>query len=427
MSEPIQRPRGTEDVLPPRSSVFRKIENAFIEAFETHGFSEIRVPVFERAELFQRGIGEDTDIVSKEMYVFEDRGGRMMSLRPEGTAGVVRAFLENGLAGQGTVYRFFYVGPMFRYERPQAGRLRQHTQIGAEILGDPEPSADAELIGMLVGIFGRLGLADLTVLINNVGCPECRPAYHQSLVAFLAGIADRLCPDCLDRKDRNPLRVFDCKNEGCQEVLENAPRVSDALCDRCREHSAKIEEFLRIAGVNYRMDSKLVRGLDYYTRTVFEIKSASLGAQDTVCAGGRYDNLVEQIGGPSVPALGFACGVERLQLALEARGALPEVDVGFDLYLAHLGDAGFRKMFSLAAGLRRRGIRVALLHTAKGFKAHFKNADRMGARHVLVCGENEIQHGVYAVKRMSDGKQLDVSAEQVEKWSTPADVEGVFQ
>jgi histidyl-tRNA synthetase len=426
MAEKIQRPRGTEDVLPPRSEAYRWIERTFTEVLEAFGFGEIRIPIFERTELFARGIGAYTDIVSKEMYTFEDRGGRNITLRPEGTAGVVRAYIENGLHAKGGASRFYYLGPMFRYERPQAGRLRQHTQVGAEIFGSPEPTADAELIIMILQAFEKLGLSDLEVLINSVGCAECRPAYYERLQAFLEDLGDALCEDCRTRRERNPMRVFDCKNPDCKEALSGAPYPADFLCEGCRKHFDQVVVCLEAAGVEPAKDASLVRGLDYYTRTVFEIRSEALGAKDTVCAGGRYDNLVEEIGGPPTPALGFGCGIERLYLLLEARGLLPESAVGYDLYCACLGEEAVRICFPLAQKLRERGIQVLLPYESRGFKSHFKQASRLGARYVLVCGENELRHKVFAVKRMSDGEQHDVPADIVRSWQSLQDLEGVF-
>lgn len=427
MSEKLQRPRGTEDVFPPRSEVYRWIEDTFTGVLRSFGFSEFRIPVFERTELFARGIGALTDIVSKEMYTFVDRGGRSISLRPEGTAGVVRAYIENGLHAQGGVFRCFYVGPMFRYERPQSGRLRQHTQVGAEIFGSAEPTADAEVIIVLFQALGKLGLSDLEVLVNSVGCPECRPAYHERLRGFLSGLGNVLCEDCTQRRERNPMRVFDCKNPDCQKALTGAPYPLESICAACRQHFERVISWLRAAGIESKQDPSLVRGLDYYTRTVFEVRSAALGAKDTVCAGGRYDHLVEEIGGPPTPALGFGCGIERLYLLLEARGSLPPATAGCDLYCAWMGDEALRASFPLAQSLRERGLKVLLPYEPKGFKAHFKQASRLGARYVLVCGENELRHGVFALKRMSDGEQRDVPAEATAKWQSSADLEGVFQ
>jgi len=433
MAEKLQRPRGTEDVLPPRSEAYRRIENTFIGVLERFGFSEVRVPLFERTELFARGIGAFTDIVSKEMYTFEDRGGRSLTLRPEGTAGVVRAYIENGLHARGGVFRCFYLGPMFRYERPQAGRLRQHTQVGAEIFGAAEPAADAEIIIILFQVLEKLGLSGLGVLVNSVGCAECRPAYHERLRSFLAGLGDVVCEDCTVRRERNPMRVFDCKNRGCQEALAGAPYPLESLCGGCREHFDRVLSWLRAAGIEPVREASLVRGLDYYTRTVFEIRSEALGAKDTVCAGGRYDNLVEEIGGPPTPALGFGCGVERLCLLLEARdlvgaeGQVSEPTGDWDLYCACLGEEAFQACFALAQNLRARGFRVLLPYESRGFKSHFKQASRLGARHVLVCGENELRHGVFALKRMSDGEQRDVPADAAAAWKSPGDLEGVFR
>ena len=308
----ITAPRGTQDILPDRSGDWQNLEKKIREICVLYGFGEVRTPIFESTELFQRGIGETTDVVSKEMYTFADRGGRSMTLRPENTASVVRAFLEHKLYAERKVHKFYYMGPMFRHDRPQAGRYRQFNQFGVEEIGSRDPAVDAEIIAMAFQLFRELGLTDLVLHLNSVGCPACRPVYRQKLLDFFADKHDSLCEDCRARLDKNPLRVLDCKEDGERMITAGVPLITDCLCEECKDHFHKVQSYLTAAGIEFELDPRLVRGLDYYTKTAFEIMYAPLGAQSTICGGGRYDGLIEEVGGPSTPGIGFAVGMERL-------------------------------------------------------------------------------------------------------------------
>ena len=405
-----QAPKGTQDMLPQESHRWQSIERTMREACALAGYREIRTPIFEHTELFQRGVGDTTDVVQKEMYTFNDKGGRSITLKPEGTAGTVRMFVEHGLFAEAMPLKVYYLNcPVFRYERPQAGRLREHHQFGVECFGAPEPSADAEIIALAWNIFTAMGARDLTVKLNSIGCPNCRGRYQEALKAYLAGHRDELCEDCQVRLEKNPLRVLDCKVESCKKINAGAPHTLDYVCDECRAHMDSLRGYLDAIGIPYEMDPMLVRGLDYYTRTVFEIVSGAAGAQGTLCGGGRYDGLVKQIGGPEVPAVGFGLGVERLLLYLDQLGVEIPRPEPVDVLIFGMGDGEKRKAFELVNGLRSLGLSADTDHVGRSVKANFKYAGKTEAKHVLVIGESELAAGKGNLKRMDTGEQIEVA------------------
>jgi histidyl-tRNA synthetase len=393
--------KGTQDNVFPEIGRWQRVEAAAREVFARYGFTEIRTPVLEPTELFVRGIGDETDIVNKEMYTFQDRKGRSVTMRPENTAGVARAFVEHRLHDSPLHSRLYYIGPQFRYERPQKGRLRQFHQIGAEVLGDAAPGTDAETIGMLVEFLTRVGVVGVQVVLNSVGCPNCRPVYTELLKAALSAEAGKLCGDCQRRLDTNPLRVLDCKVFSCQPILDGAPAIADHLCEACAAHHAGVKAILGTMGVAFAERARLVRGLDYYTRTVFEVTSSALGAQDALLGGGRYDGLLEQIGGPAMPGFGWALGVERLLMVVppDPPGRLPWV------YLAWAGEAAYGHGLRLARRLRGEGRVVVFEHGARSFKSALKRADKMSCKAVLIIGDEEATSGTYTLKDLDTGEQ----------------------
>ena len=403
--------RGVKDILPEESPNWRGAEHLAREIFTRYGYGEIRVPVFERTELFSRGIGEGTDIVSKEMYTFKDKGGDSITLRPEATASICRAYVQNGLHNRPGVSKLFCIGPMFRYERPQAGRLRQFHQIDAEVFGAEDPAIDAELIVMLMEFLDAMGVEGLALQINNLGDKECRPAYAAALKEFLQRETKHLGPEIAERIERNPLRFLDSKDPDHQEIIARAPRIDAFWNDACREHLSSVCEFLEGVGVTYAINPSLVRGLDYYCLTVFEVTSESLGAQNAVCGGGRYDGLVEELGGPPTPAIGFAIGMERLlQLAGEKAPAPQE---GTQVYIVALGDAAQRQVFELASELRAQGIRTERSFGGGSMKSQMKRADRSGAEFVLLLGDDEAAKGVVSVRHMAESRQIEVKRGEI--------------
>ncbi len=405
----INIPKGTKDVLPKDSYKWQFIENTAREVARAFGVSEIRTPTFEHTEVFLRGVGESTDIVNKEMYTFNDKGGRSITLKPEGTAGVARAFVENGLVSSALPVKTFYLTQCFRYERPQAGRLREFHQFGVEFMGSHEANIDAEAILLAKTFFDKLGVKGLTLYINSIGCKECRKNYHTALKAFLKDNYDNLCELCRDRYEKNPMRILDCKNPECKKITASAPKITDYLCDDCKEHFEKVQELLKIAGVDYKVDAGIVRGLDYYTKTVFEFVSENIGAQGTVCGGGRYDGLVAQLGGNDVPGIGFALGIERLLLLLENVGIeIPNANK-VKIYFAPMGEEEGKTAFKLATLLRTNGISCELDHMNRGIKSQFKYADKINAENVAVLGSNELAEGVVKVKNMKDGSEKAVA------------------
>ncbi len=400
-------PKGVQDILPPEVSVWQKIENVARRVFSVYGYQEIRPPIIEFTELFVRGIGEETDIVEKEMYTFQDRAGRSITLRPEGTASVVRAYIQHHLYNLPSPQRFYYMGPMFRYERPQKGRYRQFHQIGVECFGEDTPRVDAELMHMLFRYLEAIGLRDLSFEINSIGCRQCRPRYREKLLQFLSSKREQLCTDCLRRYSRNPLRVLDCKVPECIEATKGAPAVTEYLCANCQEHFGSLKRYLEQLGLTFRVNPRMVRGLDYYTRTTFEVLSSELGAQNAVAAGGRYDDLVEEFGGPPTPAIGFAVGVERLATLIMER-ADTEGPRLFG-YFATLGERATEEAMGLASRLRDRGLWVEMNYRPEAsLKSQLRKANRMKAMYVFILGEEEIQKGVIRYKRMDDGFQSEV-------------------
>lgn len=421
------RPRGTADVLPGNVEKLHYIEGIMRRLAHQFGYAEIRTPVFEHTELFSRAVGEVTDIVQKEMYTFNDRGDRSITLRAEGTAPVVRAFLEDGLYAQPQPTKVYYICPIFRYERPQAGRLRQHTQFGVEVFGVAGAEADVEVIMLAMELFSRLGLtewkpgakagqddADLVVHINSMGCPTCRATYREKLVTYLEPHADELCDDCRDRLHRNPMRVLDCKNPDCRPTTSRAPGMLDHLCDDCRAHFERVKELLGRFGVPFVVDTRIVRGLDYYTKTVFEIQSPHLGSQNTVCGGGRYDGLVEMLGGDPVPGVGFGLGIERLVLHLEALGKVVPGAGPADVFLATMGPAAVDAALPVLYQLRHAGVAAETDYLGRSLKSQMKYAGRLGARFVAIIGEDELARGAVTLKDMASGQQTEVRLDAAE-------------
>ena len=407
----INIPKGTKDVLPQDSYKWQYVESAARAVAQIFKLKEIRTPTFEHTELFQRGVGDTTDIVTKEMYTFKDKGDRSITLKPEGTAGAVRAFIENGLANGVLPAKMYYITPAFRYERPQAGRLREFHQFGVEIFGAKSAQTDAESIVMADTLLKKLGL-QVKLCINSIGCPTCRAAYNKALKDFFAPKLDSLCYDCKTRFEKNPLRLLDCKEASCKEINANAPSILDHLCDDCRAHFEEVKACLDLAGVAYEIDSRIVRGLDYYTRTVFEFVSTAIGAQGTVCAGGRYDGLIEELGGNPMPAVGFAAGIERLLIVMEQTGVQIPVPETPTVYLAGLDDDCRKKAFELAIALRKSGVFAEIDHMERSVKAQFKYADKLGAKYVAVIGGNELAEGAMNVKYMATGESEKVAFAQ---------------
>ncbi len=408
----INIPKGTKDVLPQDSYKWQYVEGAAREVAELFCLKEIRTPTFEHTELFQRGVGDTTDIVTKEMYTFKDKGDRSITLKPEGTAGTVRSFIENGMYGGVLPAKMYYITPAFRYERPQAGRLREFHQFGVELFGAKGAATDAEAIAMADTLLKKLGLT-VKLYINSIGCPTCRAAYNKALKEFFAPHLDGLCYDCKTRFEKNPLRLLDCKEEDCKKVNADAPKILDYLCEECHAHFEEVKACLDLAGIAYEIDSRIVRGLDYYTRTVFEFVSSAIGAQGTVCAGGRYDGLIEELGGNAVPAVGFAAGIERLLIVMEQTGVAFPNPPAPTVYLAGMDGDCRKKAFAIASELRGAGISVEIDHMERSIKAQFKYADKIGAKYVGVIGGNELAEGVVQIKCMADGNSERVAFAQI--------------
>ncbi len=396
--------KGFNDILPGEVEKWQHIEATARRVFELYGFAEIRVPIMEKTELFARSIGDATDIVEKEMYSFTDKGENQVTLRPEGTASVMRAFIEHKLYANDPVAKLYYLGPMFRYERPQKGRYRQFHQIGAEVTGVTDPKVDAQLLTMLCHFFDELGLTEPTLQINSLGCPECRPIYRQVLKEFLRAKLELLCDDCKRRFETNPLRALDCKSTGCQEATKEAPSVLDHLCAGCADHFARVRGYLETVGTGYSINPRMVRGLDYYTRTTFELVTGLLGSQSAVAAGGRYDGLIAELGGPALPGIGFAMGVERVALLL----AEQEFKKRPDLFIAALGEPAQAEAFRLMTGLQRQGVSVEIDYEGKSLKSQLRRSDKFDARFTLIIGEDELAKGRGALKNMDQGSQEEV-------------------
>ncbi len=405
----INVPKGTKDVLAGESYKWQYVENTAREVAKIFGAQEIRTPTFEHTEVFLRGVGDTTDIVNKEMYTFLDKGGRSITLKPEGTAGVARAFVENGLFSSALPAKFYYITQCFRYERPQAGRLREFHQFGVEFLGATDANIDAETILLAKTFLDKVGIKNISLYINSIGCKECRKNYQSALKVYLQDNIDSMCELCKDRLEKNPLRVLDCKNEDCKKFTANAPKILDYICDDCKAHFEKVKSLLDVAGVSYKVDPNIVRGLDYYTRTVFEFVSDNIGAQGTVCGGGRYDGLIAQLGGNDVAGIGFAVGIERILMLLENTGVQIPNPNKVKVYLAPMGEDASLKVFSVASELRKQGVSVEFDHMNRGIKAQFKYADKIGAEFVGVVGSSELEKGVVKLKKMSDGTETEVS------------------
>ena len=407
-------PRGTKDITPKDAYKWNYVENKFREICSLFGYEEMRTPVFEHTELFKRSVGDTTDIVQKEMYSFTDKGGRDITLKPEGTAGVVRAFIENKLYADTQPTKLFYITPCFRYERPQAGRQRQFHQFGIEALGSDKPSLDAEVIALAVQFFTEVGLKDLAVSINSVGCPTCRAEYNARLKEYLDKKSDVLCETCLERKDKNPMRVIDCKNPTCKENLNDIPFMVDHICDDCKDHFEKLQTYLKEMDINFVVDKTIVRGLDYYKKTAFEIISNDIGSQSTVCGGGRYDGLVEQLGGPKgVSGIGFGLGVERLLLTMENNNIEIENPYATDIFIVTIGDEAKTKSFKLLKDLRTNHISAENDHLDRSVKAQFKYSDKINAKFTIVIGDDELANDTATLKNMSTSEQTTIKLSEI--------------
>jgi len=408
-----------EDLLPDQIRRWHHLEATARELFHYYGYSEIRTPIVEETQLFARGIGESTDIVTKEMYTFSDRKGRSLTLRPEGTASIVRAYVEHKIHAQRPFSKFYYIGPMFRYERPQTGRNRQFSQVGAEAIGSSSPLADFEIIEVAYSFFRKLGFKDLVLVLNSLGCSNDRPAFAEALRAYFNDKLQMLCPDCTSRLDKNPLRVLDCKVENCKKLAAGAPTTLQHLCEECKGHLNTLEKLLKRAAVEYVLDPRLVRGLDYYTRTVFEIQSPSLGARSAVCGGGRYDNLVEQIGGPSTPATGFSIGIEATLIAMskeQLEAPAPSVP---DAFICSIGEEASVEAAVLAARLRDAGLWVEFDYEGRSLKAQMKSANKCGARCAVILGDEELARGAAKVREMATGEESLVPLEELSSKLAP--------
>ena len=402
-------PKGTEDLLPQDSYRWHYLEKKFKETADAYNFKEIRVPTFEHTELFERGVGDTTDVVEKQMYTFTDKGGRSVTLRPEGTASVARSFLQNSLYALPMPMKAFYNIACFRYENKQKGRLREFHQFGVEAFGAENATMDAEIVSLAITFLKSVGLTDLSINVNSIGCPECRKAYSDALREYLKPRYDELCDTCKGRYERNPLRIIDCKSEICQDIVKDAPKLLDYICDDCREHFEQFKACLDAMDIDYKIDTGIVRGLDYYTKTVFEIISGDF----TVCGGGRYDGLVEELGGKSTPAVGFGLGIERLLLRLDETGVkIPKPD-GVSLYIAPMGERAVKEAQKLAYSLRQEGISVDTDHLGRGLRASMKYADKLGALNTLVLGDNEIDTGIVKVKNMSSGEETETALDKI--------------
>lgn len=400
--------KGTEDVLPKDSYRWQFVEDVMRKESASYGFKEIRTPVFEHTELFARGVGQTTDVVQKEMYTFDTKGGESVTLRPEGTAGAARAVLEHGLVNDSLPIKASYFVSCYRYEKPQAGRLREFHQFGLECYGTQSPVADAELICAAQSIFDRLDIKQLRLEINSIGCPTCRAEYHKALKEYFYGYKDELCETCNSRLEKNPMRILDCKSPVCSKIAQGAPKITDYLCDECKEHFASVQKYLDAAGVEYTVNPTIVRGLDYYTKTVFEFVTDFIGAQGTVCGGGRYDGLIEELGGKHLPSLGFAMGIERLLMLMDKQGIEIPKPSTCDLYVAVMGESASLKSFEIIKAVRYCGLIAETDIVGRGLRAQMKYADKIGAKFSMVLGDNEIEQGKAVIKNMSSGEQTEI-------------------
>ena len=409
----IQLIRGFKDILPGEVELWQQVENIARSLLENFGFKEIRIPIMEHTELFARSIGEDTDIVEKEMYTFPDRKGDLITLRPEATASVCRSYIQHKMYATDPIRKFYTIGPMFRRERPQKGRYRQFYQINAEIFGVASPLVDVELIFILVTLFSKLSVSDVNAHINSLGCPECRPMFKTALSDFLTSVNEQLCSDCVRRKDRNPLRVLDCKVPSCRKAMKDAPSILDYLCSACDQHFETVKTALRTLNVPFVIDKGLVRGLDYYTRTTFEIQTSALGAQNAIAGGGRYDGLIKALGGPDIPATGFAIGLDRLTEIAGANSA--DLVQAPDIFIAALGEKSRSLAFEWTCAFCLEGVKAEMEFGDKSLKSQMKQANRLGAKHVLIVGDNEIKEGKVIFRDMKTKDQVSIPIEQVIK------------
>jgi len=407
----MQAPKGTKDMLPEEAYKWHYVESILKNVAKNYGIREIRTPMFEHTELFSRGVGETSDIVTKEMYTFKDKGDRSITLKPEGTAPVVRAFIENRLFNEAQPTKLYYVIPCFRYEKAQRGRFRQFHQFGVEVFGSKEPSMDAEVISVAMTSLKKMGLKSLSLNINNLGCPKCRPNFNEALKKYLEDNKECLCGLCQTRLEKNPMRILDCKEKKCGEITKNAPIILDYMCEECDTHFTKVKKHLEVLEIPYKVDPSIVRGLDYYTKTIFEI----LSSEFTVCGGGRYDKLIEEIGGPDMPAVGFGLGLERLLLTLEKEGIeIPKENL-FDIYIGARGDEAEIEAFKLANRLREEGVKCEINHMGRAVKAQMKYANKIGAAFTTILGDDELQNKTIRLKRMSDGEQFEVSLDNIKQ------------
>ena len=408
-------PKGTKDMLPEQAYKWHYVEEKFADICRKYGFKEIRTPMFEHTEVFQRGIGDTTDVVQKEMYTFNDHDGRSITLKPEGTSGAVRAFIEHKQYAEVQPTKYYYDTDCFRYETPQSGRLRHFHQFGIEVFGTSNMLADAEVICLANDFLTDLGVKEIELRINSVGCPECRAKYRQALKDFIKPRYDELCGTCKDRYERNPMRILDCKSEICQGIVKDAPRMLDYLCDDCRQAFEELKTNLTSMGIGYTVDPNIVRGLDYYTKTAFEFVTTKIGAQGTVCGGGRYDHLIEELGGPPIPGVGFGLGIERLLLLMDANEAYFPEDQGVEVFIAVMGERAKAFGLKLCREMRQKGIVAEMDTLARNIKGQFKYADRLNARYTLVIGDNELDKGVVSLKDMAASSQREVAIEDIYK------------
>ncbi len=404
----ISRPRGTGDILPGEIHKWHYLEDTFREVCREYNYEEIRTPIFEHTELFERGVGDTTDIVEKEMYTFLDRGKRSITLRPEGTAAAVRAYLENKLGAGPQPVKLYYTGPMFRYDRPQAGRFRQFHQVGVEVFGSRDPGLDAEVMAMAMDFYTRLGLKELELRINSVGCPQCRPVLGERLLEFFRPSLEELCTNCQGRYQRNPLRILDCKSSRCGELSVGAPTTLDCLCNGCAEHFAKVKGYLDLLNISYVVDPRLVRGLDYYTNTAFEIMATDIGAQSSIGGGGRYDGLMEACGGPPIPGIGYALGMERIILTMESQGAAFPENGPIDTFVVSVDPEAEMKAFEILFKLRKNGLSADKDYIGRSLKAQMKYAGKLNPRYTVLLGSDELVRGTAGLKDMASGVQEEV-------------------
>ena len=413
MANKIQKPRGTMDIFPEDVALWHKIEEKARSVAERFGFGEVRTPTFEELALFKRGVGEVTDVVQKEMYTFTDREDRAFALRPEGTASVVRAIIENGKTSDVMPLRYYYIINCFRYEKPQAGRSREFFQFGTEMFGTKDASADATVISLADTLIRELGIENVELHINSIGCPNCRPKYREALVDYFKSHEEQLCDTCRERLKTNPLRVLDCKSPICSEIAKDAPNTIDYLCEECDGHFADLKKYLDAQGIKYTVDTRIVRGLDYYTKTVFEFICKGIGAQSTVCGGGRYDGLMEQLGGPSLPGIGFGMGLTRIILAMQESGAAQIEEDKPVLYIAPMGTDARAKAMKIVSDLRVRGYYAECDISARSLKAQMKYADKIGARYTLIIGDSELESGKAQLKDMESSTQQEIMIDDI--------------